>query len=226
VPVPSLARWLLALGIAATLTANMAQGWSHGPVGAVVAAWPAVSLVGSYELLVWLIRACGAAAPWPSAEHFGHGAACHAAARPVPVSAADGERRHGASAARQTRRGGPRFRPPGTHPSPPAGGVTLRRLRPALSMTRRWPHTGSACRPATRCRNAGSPTCSDAHPAAGREPESPMHGKHRRSQTRRTPRSRLNRTPWRHLGEPTRTKTRRLAEVLSCPGNTGPREPH
>jgi len=50
VPVPSLARWLLGLGIAATLTANMAQGWSHGPVGAVVTAWPAVSLVGSYEL--------------------------------------------------------------------------------------------------------------------------------------------------------------------------------
>ena len=43
VPVPSLARWLLALGIAATLTANMAQGWSHGPVGAVVAAWPAAA---------------------------------------------------------------------------------------------------------------------------------------------------------------------------------------
>jgi hypothetical protein len=34
VPVPSLARWLLGLGIAATLTANMAQGWSHGLVGA------------------------------------------------------------------------------------------------------------------------------------------------------------------------------------------------
>ena len=49
-PVPRLARWLLGLGIAATLTANMAQGWSHGPVGAAVAAWPAVSLVGSYEL--------------------------------------------------------------------------------------------------------------------------------------------------------------------------------
>ena len=59
VPVPSLARWLVGLGIAATLTANMAQGWSHGPVGAVVAAWPAVSLVGSYELLVWLIRTSG-----------------------------------------------------------------------------------------------------------------------------------------------------------------------
>jgi hypothetical protein len=55
-PVPRLARWLLGLGIAATLTANMAQGWSHGLVGAAVAAWPAISLVGSYELLVWLIR--------------------------------------------------------------------------------------------------------------------------------------------------------------------------
>jgi hypothetical protein len=53
---PSLARWLLALGIVATLAANMAQGWSHGAVGAVIAAWPAVSLVGSYELLVWIIR--------------------------------------------------------------------------------------------------------------------------------------------------------------------------
>ena len=92
VPVPSLARWLLALGIAATLTANMAQGWSHGPVGAVVAAWPAVSLVGSYELLVWLIRTCGAADRRPSAAHLCTGAACCAAQRPVPAPAADGER--------------------------------------------------------------------------------------------------------------------------------------
>jgi hypothetical protein len=58
--VPALARWLLALGIVATLAANMAQGWSHGPVGAVIAAWPAVSLVGSYELLVWIIRVAAA----------------------------------------------------------------------------------------------------------------------------------------------------------------------
>jgi hypothetical protein len=65
-PVPSLARWLLGLGIAATLTANMAQGWSHGPVGAVVAAWPAVSLVGSYELLVWLIRTAGTVEQGPA----------------------------------------------------------------------------------------------------------------------------------------------------------------
>jgi Protein of unknown function (DUF2637) len=55
-PVPALARWLLALGILATLAANVAHGWPGGPVGAAVAAWPAASLVGSYELLLWLIR--------------------------------------------------------------------------------------------------------------------------------------------------------------------------
>src|SRR5271170_4778378 len=76
-PVPSLARWLLGLGIAATLMANMAQGWSHGPVGAVVATWPAVSLVGSYELLVWLIRTAGTvergvSSEHPTAAHGGH----------------------------------------------------------------------------------------------------------------------------------------------------------
>jgi hypothetical protein len=107
--VPSLARWLLALGIAATLAANMAQGWSHGPVGAVVAAWPAVSLVGSYELLVWLIRTSGAAAPRPPAGHPGTGAACRAAAHPVPVSAADGD--HPAGSERGT--SDPAWRPAG-----------------------------------------------------------------------------------------------------------------
>jgi Protein of unknown function (DUF2637) len=92
VPVPSLARWLLGLGIAATLTANMAQGWSHGPVGAVVAAWPAVSLVGSYELLVWLIRTSGAAERGPSAGHLCNRAECHSAISFLPISAVDGDR--------------------------------------------------------------------------------------------------------------------------------------
>ena len=87
VPVPSLARWLLGLGIAATLTANMAQGWSHGLVGAVVAAWPAVSLVGSYELLVWLIRMSGTVEHRPSAGHLGDAAACRAAARSATTAA-------------------------------------------------------------------------------------------------------------------------------------------
>ena len=87
VPVPSLARWLLGLGIAATLTANMAQGWSHGPVGAVVAAWPAVSLVGSYELLVWLIRTSGTVEHRPSAEHLCDAAPCRAAGRSATTAA-------------------------------------------------------------------------------------------------------------------------------------------
>jgi hypothetical protein len=56
VPVPVLARWLLGMGIAATLAANVAHGLGHGPVGAAVAAWPAVALVGSYELLMMIIR--------------------------------------------------------------------------------------------------------------------------------------------------------------------------
>ena len=68
--VPALARWLLALGVVATLAANVAHGWSHGPIGAAVAAWPAASLVGSYELLLWLIRsaAAGSSAREPIAD--------------------------------------------------------------------------------------------------------------------------------------------------------------
>jgi Protein of unknown function (DUF2637) len=61
-PVPALARWLLGLGIAATLAANVAHGLGHGPVGAAVAAWPAVALVGCYELLMMVIRSSQAAA--------------------------------------------------------------------------------------------------------------------------------------------------------------------
>lgn len=55
-PVPGLARWLLGLGIAVTLAANVAHGLGHGLIGAGVAAWPAVALVGSYELLMMVIR--------------------------------------------------------------------------------------------------------------------------------------------------------------------------
>ena len=88
-PVPSLARWLLGLGIAATLTANMAQGWSHGPVGAAVAAWPAISLVGSYELLVWLIRTAGALEQGPPTESDMNAVTRCALVRPVPTATAD-----------------------------------------------------------------------------------------------------------------------------------------
>jgi hypothetical protein len=56
VPVPVLARWLLGLGSTATLAANVAHGLGHGLTGAAVAAWPAVALVGSYELLMMSIH--------------------------------------------------------------------------------------------------------------------------------------------------------------------------
>jgi hypothetical protein len=87
---PPLARWLLALGIVATLAANVAHGWFHGPVGAAVAAWPAASLVGSYELLLWLIRtaAAGPLASEPDAAQAG-GPADHAVTGLQLVSARD-----------------------------------------------------------------------------------------------------------------------------------------
>jgi hypothetical protein len=55
-PIRALARWLLGSGIAAALAANVAHGLGHGLAGAVVAAWPGVALVGSYELLMMVIR--------------------------------------------------------------------------------------------------------------------------------------------------------------------------
>lgn len=56
VPAPRLARWLLGAGIGATLFANVLAGAAYGPLGAGVAAWPALALVGSYELLMVIIR--------------------------------------------------------------------------------------------------------------------------------------------------------------------------
>ena len=71
-PVPALARWLLGLGIAPTLAANVAHGLGHGLAGAAVAAWPAVALVGSYELLMIVIH--GSQVRAGGAPQTGHGA--------------------------------------------------------------------------------------------------------------------------------------------------------
>jgi Protein of unknown function (DUF2637) len=49
-PVPRLATWSLGAGIVATVGANLAHGVGHGPVGALVSAWPTLALVGSFEL--------------------------------------------------------------------------------------------------------------------------------------------------------------------------------
>ncbi len=120
-PVPWLARWLLGLGIAATLTANMAQGWSHGPVGAVVAAWPAASLVGSYELLVWLIRTSGALERHPPAGHRRVDTVCRAAALSAPVTGA-GNGQHGQGDRRLCAQGRRPEGQPAGQPAAPASG--------------------------------------------------------------------------------------------------------
>jgi hypothetical protein len=51
-PVPRLAAWNLGTGIVATVGANLAHGIGHG----LISAWPALALVGSFELLMMLTR--------------------------------------------------------------------------------------------------------------------------------------------------------------------------
>jgi hypothetical protein len=86
-PVPALARWLLGLGIAATLAANVAHGLGHGPAGAAVAAWPAVALAGSYELFMTVIR--GARQPDGRVPGAGHVPEGVSEADPLRVRAAE-----------------------------------------------------------------------------------------------------------------------------------------
>ena len=109
VPVPSLARWLLALGIAATLTRTWPRAgptvwsgrWSRP--GRRSVSWARTNF------LVWLIRTCGAADRGPSAAHRCTGVACRAARRPVPASAVGGERPAGSERGTS----GPAWRPAG-----------------------------------------------------------------------------------------------------------------
>ena len=44
-PAPALARCMLALGVAATVAANVGFGVGFDPVGAVVSAWPALAFI-------------------------------------------------------------------------------------------------------------------------------------------------------------------------------------
>jgi len=53
---PALARWMLALGVGATIAGNVLYGVAHGPLGAVVSAWPAVSFIGAVEMCLHLVR--------------------------------------------------------------------------------------------------------------------------------------------------------------------------
>jgi Protein of unknown function (DUF2637) len=55
-PVPFLSRAMLALGVGATVAANVAYGLPFGATGALVSAWPAVAFVGSVEMAVRFVR--------------------------------------------------------------------------------------------------------------------------------------------------------------------------
>lgn len=79
VEAPKLAYWTLGLGILATLAANVTHGWAHGVVGSIVAAWPAIALVLSYELLMTLIRRSA------NAHHGSDPVQVHAPAVPAQV---------------------------------------------------------------------------------------------------------------------------------------------
>ena len=62
-PRQALAWWMLSAGIAATLAANMLAGITAGPLGAIVATWPALAFAGCYELMMVLVRAAAARTP-------------------------------------------------------------------------------------------------------------------------------------------------------------------
>ena len=53
---PRLARFMLWLGIAATVGANIAYGAGYGLLGALISAWPAVAFIGSVEIAMQQVR--------------------------------------------------------------------------------------------------------------------------------------------------------------------------
>jgi hypothetical protein len=53
---PRLARFMLWLGIAATIGANIAYGAGYGLLGALISAWPAVAFIGSVEIAMQQAR--------------------------------------------------------------------------------------------------------------------------------------------------------------------------
>ena len=56
VQTPWLARAMLALGVTATLAANVAYGSPHGLSGELLSGWPAVAFVGSVEMVLGMVR--------------------------------------------------------------------------------------------------------------------------------------------------------------------------
>lgn len=105
VATPWLARFMLALAVAATLAANVGYGLPFGLPGALISGWPAVAFVGSVEMVLSMVRRArrGAPATAPegaSAPALGSAAVLNRRARPAasrtrtrpsPVTADDAE---------------------------------------------------------------------------------------------------------------------------------------
>jgi Protein of unknown function (DUF2637) len=53
---PALARFMLWLGISATIGANIAYGTGYGLLGALISAWPAVAFIGAVEIAMQQVR--------------------------------------------------------------------------------------------------------------------------------------------------------------------------
>jgi hypothetical protein len=53
---PRLARFMLWLGIGATVGANIAYGAGYGLLGALISAWPAVAFIGAVEIAMQQVR--------------------------------------------------------------------------------------------------------------------------------------------------------------------------
>ncbi len=53
---PALARFMLWLGIAAPIGANIAYGAAYGLLGVLISAWPAVAFIGTVEIAMQQVR--------------------------------------------------------------------------------------------------------------------------------------------------------------------------
>ncbi len=148
-PVPRLAAWSLGAGIVATVGANLAHGVGHGPVGALVSAWPALALVGSFELLMMLIRTGRGARPGEAEPEPWH--------QVVPPLVQEASPELTAAPARDVRRGQPadpgRGRPAGPRIRHPQS-AGLAQLADRRSGTRSW---ASSAVPSADRRNRAYP---------------------------------------------------------------------
>src|ERR1022692_919326 len=68
VATPWLARFMLALAVAATLAANVGYGLPFGLPGALISGWPAVAFVGSVEMVLSMVRRARRGAPATAPE--------------------------------------------------------------------------------------------------------------------------------------------------------------